>query len=219
MRAVVKAAPGVGMEVVERPVPDVGSRDVLIKVHHAGVCGTDLHIWEWDAWASARLKPPVVIGHEFAGEIVALGAEAEREGLFHVGDLVTAEGHIVCGHCIPCRTGNAHLCARTRIIGVDRDGAFADFIAMPADNVMKLDGIPTDIGAIMDPIGNGVHTALEGGAVPGSTVLVLGCGPIGCFAVGVLRAAGASLVGIGTGGMADPRLPGRVIRELERRHG
>lgn len=194
MRAVVKAAPGVGMDVVERPVPSVGAHDVLIKVHHAGVCGTDLHIWEWDAWASGRLRPPVVIGHEFAGEIVELGPEASHEGLLKVGDLVTAEGHIVCGHCVPCRTGNGHLCVRTRIIGVDRDGAFADFISMPADNVMKLDGIPTDIGAIMDPIGNAVHTALEGGNVPGSTALVLGCGPIGCFAVGVLRAAGASLV-------------------------
>jgi len=194
MRAVVKTSPGVGMEVVEQPMPSVGSRDVLIKVHHAGVCGTDLHIWEWDAWASGRLKPPVVIGHEFAGEIVELGPEAAREGLLAVGDLVTAEGHIICDHCVPCRTGNGHLCVRTKIIGVDRDGAFADYIAMPAGNVMKLDGIPTDIGAIMDPIGNAVHTALEGGSVPGSTALVLGCGPIGCFAVGVLRAAGASLV-------------------------
>lgn len=194
MRAVVKSAPGIGMDVVDRPIPTVGSRDVLIKVHHAGVCGTDLHIWEWDAWASGRLRPPVTIGHEFAGEIVELGPEAGREGLFQVGDLVTAEGHIVCGDCVPCRTGNAHLCVRTKIIGVDRDGAFAEFIAMPVSNVMKLDGIPTDIGAIMDPVGNAVHTALEGGSVPGCTALVLGCGPIGCFAVGVLRAAGASLV-------------------------
>ncbi len=182
------------MDVVDRPIPPVGSRDVLIKVHHAGVCGTDLHIWEWDAWASGRLCPPVTIGHEFAGEIVELGPEAGHEGLFRVGDLVTAEGHIVCGDCVPCRTGNSHLCVRTKIIGVDRDGAFAEFIAMPVSNVMKLNGIPTEIGAIMDPVGNAVHTALEGGSVPGCTALVLGCGPIGCFAVGVLRAAGASLV-------------------------
>src|SRR5690606_7792775 len=113
---------------------------------------------------------------------------------FARGDLVTAEGHLVCGDCIPCRTGNAHLCVRTRIIGVDRDGAFAEFIAMPASNVMRLDGIPTDIGAVMDPVGNAVHTALDGGAVAGKTALVIGCGPIGCFAAGVLRAAGASLV-------------------------
>lgn len=194
MRALVKPGPGPGMELRDVPTPVCGPSDVLIRVHAAGVCGTDLHIWEWDAWASARLKPPVVIGHEFAGEIAALGPEAAAEGLLAVGDQVTAEGHIVCGHCLQCRTGHAHLCSRTRIIGVDRDGAFADFIAMPASNVMKLDGIPMDIGAIMDPIGNAVHTVLEGGEVPGSTVFVLGCGPIGCFACGVAKAAGASLV-------------------------
>lgn len=194
MRALVKVAPGPGMEVRDVPMPTCGPSDVLIKVYHAGVCGTDLHIWEWDAWASGRLKPPVIVGHEFAGEIVELGPEARAEGLLAVGDRVTAEGHIVCGHCLPCRTGDSHVCRRTRIIGVDRDGAFAEFIAMPASNVMRLDGIPTEIGAIMDPTGNAVHTVLEGGHVPGSAVLVLGCGPIGCFAVGVARAAGASLV-------------------------
>jgi threonine 3-dehydrogenase len=182
------------MELREVPIPAFGPSDVLIRVHAAGVCGTDLHIWEWDSWASGRLKPPVVIGHEFAGRIERLGGEAQAEGLLALGDLVTAEGHIVCGHCLSCRTGNAHLCTRTRIIGVDRDGAFADYIAMPASNVIKLDGIATEIGAIMDPIGNAVHTVLEGGELPGSTVFVLGCGPIGCFACGVARAAGASLV-------------------------
>ena len=194
MRAVVKPGPGPGMELRDVPVPVCGPTDVLIQVHAAGVCGTDLHIWEWDAWASGRLRPPVVIGHEFAGEITALGDEAAAEGLLAVGDLVTAEGHIVCGHCLQCRTGHAHLCTRTRIIGVDRDGAFADFIAMPASNVIKLEGIAVEIGAIMDPIGNAVHTVHAGDAVPGSTVFVLGCGPIGCFACGVAKAAGASLV-------------------------
>ena len=194
MRALVKPTPGPGMEVREVPTPACGPTDVLIRVHAAGVCGTDLHIWEWDAWASGRLRPPVVIGHEFAGEITALGDEAAAEGLLGIGDLVTAEGHIICGHCLPCRTGNGHLCTRTRIIGVDRDGAFADYIAMPASNVIKLDGIAVEIGAIMDPIGNAVHTVLEGGGLAGSTVFVLGCGPIGCFACGVAKAAGASLV-------------------------
>jgi threonine 3-dehydrogenase len=194
MRAVVKAAPGAGLELTEVPTPSVGARDVLIRVHNAGVCGTDLHIWEWDSWAAGRLRPPVTIGHEFAGEVVELGPEVAAEDIFAVGDLVTAEGHIVCGDCVPCRTGNAHLCVRTQIIGVDRDGAFADFIAMPATNVMKLEGIPTEVGAIMDPVGNAVHTALEGGDVTGATALVIGCGPIGCFATGVLRAAGAGLV-------------------------
>ena len=194
MRALVKTSRGPGMELREIEVPACGPNDVLIRVHYAGVCGTDLHIWEWDAWASGRLTPPVVIGHEFAGRIERLGPEAEAAGLLAVGDLVTAEGHIICGHCLQCRTGNGHLCQRTQVIGVDRDGAFADYIAMPASNVMKLVGIPAEIGAIMDPMGNAFHTVLEGNAVIGSAVLVLGCGPIGCFAVGVARAAGASLV-------------------------
>jgi len=194
MRAIVKPAPDVGFRLIEAPTPTVGAGDLLIRVQHAGVCGTDLHIWEWDAWAAGRVRPPVIVGHEFAGEVVDLGPEAEAHGIFARGDVVTAEGHIVCGDCIPCRTGNAHLCVRTQIIGVDRDGAFADYIAMPATNVMKLDGIAPDIGAIMDPVGNAVHTALEGGDIAGATVLVIGCGPIGCFAVGVLRAAGAALV-------------------------
>jgi len=194
MRALVKPGPGPGMVVREVPEPAVGPMDVLIRVHYAGVCGTDLHIWEWDAWASGRLRPPVVIGHEFAGEIVRLGPEAEASELLAVGDLVTAEGHIICGHCLQCRIGLGHLCRRTQIIGVDRDGAFAEYIAMPASNVIRLDGIAPEIGAIMDPLGNAVHTVLEGGGVPGSAVFVLGCGPIGCFAVGVARAAGASLV-------------------------
>jgi threonine 3-dehydrogenase len=189
----VKESPGPGIALREVPIPRCGPSDVLIRVHHAGVCGTDLHIWEWDTWASSRLKLPVIVGHEFAGAITQMGQEASAAGLLAVGDLVTAEGHVVCGHCLQCRLGDAHLCLRTQIIGVDRAGAFADYIVMPASNVMKLDGIPTEIGAIMDPMGNAVHTVLEAD-VPGSTVLVLGCGPIGCFAVGVARAAGASLV-------------------------
>ncbi|MEP7326737.1 MAG: L-threonine 3-dehydrogenase [Gemmatimonadota bacterium] len=189
-----KQSAGPGMVVKDVPVPACGPNDVLIKVHFAGVCGTDLHIWEWDAWASGRLKPPLVIGHEFAGEIVKLGSDAASAGLLNIGDRVTAEGHIVCGHCLPCRTGDFHVCRRTSIIGVDRDGAFAEFIAMPASNVMRLDGISTETGAIMDPIGNAVHTVLEGDRAAGAAVLVVGCGPIGCFAVGIARAAGASLV-------------------------
>ena len=212
MRALVKTAPGPGMELRDVPVPACGPSDVLIRVHHAGVCGTDLHIWEWDAWASGRLKPPVVIGHEFAGEIVELGREAAAAGLLAVG----RPGHGRRPHRLrplpaSAGPGDAHLCQRTQIIGVDRDGAFAEYIAMPASNVMKLDGIPTEIGAIMDPMGNAVHTVLEGGMVPGSRVLVLGCGPIGCFAVGVARAAGASLV------IASDFNPTRL--ELARDHG
>jgi len=192
MRALVKESPGPGIVLRDVPVPPCGPNEALIKVHHAGVCGTDLHIWEWDSWASSRMRLPVIVGHEFAGEITQLGPGAGGE-LLAVGDLVTAEGHVVCGHCLQCRLGAAHLCRRTQIIGVDRNGAFAEYLVMPASNVIRLDGIPTDIGAIMDPLGNAVHTVLES-EVPGSTVLVLGCGPIGCFAVGVARAAGASLV-------------------------
>jgi len=191
MKAIVKAAAGQGLVVRDVPKPACGPADVLIKVHHAGVCGTDLHIADWDEWAQGRIKPPLVLGHEFAGEIVEVGADAHGE--FETGQLVTAEGHIVCGHCLQCRTGNGHICAKTRIIGVDRAGAFTEFIAMPAGNVMRLDGIPTEIGAIMDPMGNAFHTVLTA-EIPGSVVLVLGCGPIGCFAVGIARAAGAKAV-------------------------
>ena len=190
MQAIVKEkrAPGLTVKSVPKPAPGPG--EVLIAVRHAGVCGTDLHIADWDAWAQGRIKPPIVVGHEFAGEIQAIGDGVTE---LKVGQLVTAEGHIVCGHCLQCRTGNSHICRNTRIIGVDRDGAFAEYIVMPATNVLTLDGIPTEIGAIMDPMGNAFHAVLTA-EIPGSTVFVVGCGPIGCFAVGIARAAGASRV-------------------------
>jgi threonine 3-dehydrogenase len=190
MQAIVKAQRAPGLTVSTVPKPVAGPGEVLIRVRHAGVCGTDLHIADWDAWAQGRIKPPLVVGHEFAGEVAALGPGVAE---FQVGQLVTAEGHIICGHCQACRTGNGHICKNTRIIGVDRDGAFAEFIAMPATNVMTLDGIPTEIGAIMDPMGNAFHTVLTAD-IPGSTVFIVGCGPIGCFAVGIARAAGAAKV-------------------------
>src|SRR5881296_4343622 len=190
MQAIVKQKRAPGLKVVSVPKPSPGPGEVLIAVRHAGVCGTDVHIADWDAWAQGRIKPPVVVGHEFAGEIVTLG-EGVTE--LKVGQLVTAEGHIVCGHCLQCRTGNSHICRNTRIIGVDRDGAFAEYIVMPATNVLTLDGIPTEIGAIMDPMGNAFHTVLTA-EIPGSTVFIVGCGPIGCFAVGIARAAGATKV-------------------------
>jgi threonine 3-dehydrogenase len=191
VKAIVKPGPGPGLAVLDVPEPACGPADVLIRVRHAGVCGTDLHIAEWDAWARGRIKPPLVLGHEFAGEVVDVGEEVR--GTFVPGQAVTAEGHITCGHCLQCRTGHGHICQRTEIIGVDRAGAFAELIAMPATNVMPLDGIPTEIGAIMDPMGNAFHTVLTAD-VSGSVVLVLGCGPIGCFAVGIARAAGARAV-------------------------
>ncbi|HET7791490.1 MAG TPA: L-threonine 3-dehydrogenase [Gemmatimonadales bacterium] len=190
MHAIVKARSAPGLTVTTVPKPSAGPGEVLIAVRHAGVCGTDLHIADWDAWAQGRLKPPLVVGHEFAGEVVQVGDGVSE---IKLGQLVTAEGHIVCGHCLQCRTGNGHICRNTRIIGVDRDGAFAEFIAMPATNVLTLDGIPTDIGAIMDPMGNAFHTVLTAD-IPGSMVLILGCGPIGCFAAGIARAAGAARV-------------------------
>lgn len=190
MQAIVKdkRAPGLTVKSVPKPAPGPG--EVLIAVRHAGVCGTDLHIADWDPWAQHRIKPPIVVGHEFAGEIQGLGDGVT--GL-RVGQLVTAEGHIVCGHCLQCRTGNSHICKNTRIIGVDRDGAFAEYIVMPTTNVLTLSGIPTEVGAIMDPMGNAFHTVLTA-EIPGSTVFVVGCGPIGCFAVGIARAAGATKV-------------------------
>jgi threonine 3-dehydrogenase len=189
VRALVKQSAGPGFSLAEVPEPRVRDDEVLIRVRRAGVCGTDVHIYEWDAWASARCRPPFVVGHEFAGDVVEVGALVET---VKVGDRVTAEGHIVDGMCLLCRTGNAHVCPHTKIIGVDRDGCFADLIAMPASNIWHLDAsISYDIGGIHDPMGNAFHTALTAD-IPGATVLVTGCGPIGVFAVGICRAAGAS---------------------------
>jgi threonine 3-dehydrogenase len=155
------------------------------------VCGTDVHIYEWDDWAKGRVKPPITVGHEFAGDVAEVGKLVTD---VHAGDRVTAEGHIVDGRCLLCRTGNAHVCPFTRIIGVDRDGCFAEYIAMPATNVWHLDDdISFDIGGIHDPMGNAFHTALTA-EIPGSTVLITGCGPIGIFAVGICKAAGASRI-------------------------
>lgn len=190
MHAIVKQRRAPGLTVTTVPKPSPGPGEVLIAVRHAGMCGTDLHIADWDAWAQGRVKPPLIIGHEFAGEVEAVG---DRVAEIRPGQIVTAEGHIVCGHCLQCRTGNSHICRRTQIIGVDRDGAFAEYIVMPATNVLPLDGIPTDIGAIMDPMGNAFHAVLTA-EIPGSIVFIVGCGPIGCFAVGIARASGAARV-------------------------
>jgi threonine 3-dehydrogenase len=180
-----------GFELAEVPVPEIRDDEVLIKVRNAGVCGTDVHIYEWDAWASGRCKPPFIVGHEFAGEVVKVGSLVTDVTL---GDRVTAEGHIVPPLSYFSRTGQAHVDPATKIIGVDRDGCFADFIAMPASNIWHLDDdISFEIGGIHDPMGNAFHTALTA-PIPGSVVLVTGCGPIGCFAVGIAKAAGASRV-------------------------
>lgn len=191
MRSIQKLNAGPGLAVADAPDATFGSHDILIQVEHAGMCGTDLHIADWDEWAQSRIRPPLVVGHEFAGEIVEIGSDVGDA--FRIGQKVTAEGHIVCGLCHQCRSGNGHVCQKTQIIGVDRDGAFADLIAMPATNVIALGDIPTMIGAIMDPIGNAFHTVLTA-PIPASVVLIVGCGPIGCFAVGIAKAAGAARV-------------------------
>ena len=189
MKALVKAAAEPGFVLKDVPIPTIRDDEVLIRVRRAGVCGTDVHIHEWDAWAQGRCKPPFVVGHEFAGDVVQVGRLVTD---VVEGDRVTAEGHIVDGRCLLCRTGNAHVCPHTSIIGVDRDGCFAEYIAMPATNVWHLDdAVSYDVGGIHDPMGNAFHTALTA-EIPGATVLVTGCGPIGLFAVGICKAAGAS---------------------------
>src|SRR6266850_2256803 len=182
VKALVKATAASGFVLKDVPEPKIRDDEVLIRVRRAGVCGTDVHIYDWDAWARGRVKPPLTIGHEFAGDVV------------RVGKLVTDEGHIVDGRCLLCRTGNSHVCPHTRIIGVDRDGCFAEYIAMPATNVWHLDdNVSFDVGGIHDPMGNAFHTALTAD-IPGATVMVTGCGPIGIFAVGICKAAGASRI-------------------------
>jgi threonine 3-dehydrogenase len=191
MRALVKEAAGPGFCLKNVPEPSIRDDEVLIRVRRAGVCGTDVHIYEWDEWARGRCKPPFVVGHEFAGDVAQVGNLVTD---VKAGDRVTAEGHIVCGRCLLCRTGNSHVCPYTRIIGVDRDGCFAEYIAMPAINVWHLDNsISYDVGGIHDPMGNAFHTALTAD-IPGATVLITGCGPIGIFAVGICKAAGASRI-------------------------
>jgi threonine 3-dehydrogenase len=191
MKSLVKHHAGPGFQLTDVPVPAIRDNEVLIRVHRAGVCGTDVHIYEWDDWARGRCKPPFVVGHEFAGDVVEAGKLVTD---VKVGDRVTAEGHIVCGRCLACRTGNSHVCPNTRIIGVDRDGCFAEYISMPSLNVWHLDdSISFDIGGIHDPMGNAFHTALTA-EIAGSVVLITGCGPIGIFAVGICRAAGAARI-------------------------
>jgi threonine 3-dehydrogenase len=191
VKALVKASATTGFVLKNVPEPTIRDDEVLIRVRRAGVCGTDVHIYDWDAWAQGRIKPPIVVGHEFAGDVVRVGKLVTD---VHEGDRVTAEGHIVDGRCLLCRTGNSHVCPHTKIIGVDRDGCFTEFIAMPATNVWHLDdNVSFDIGGIHDPMGNAFHTALTA-EIPGSVVLITGCGPIGLFAVGICKAAGASLI-------------------------
>lgn len=196
MRALRKTAAAEGADLVEVPVPRPGAGDVLLRVGAASICGTDLHIYRWDAWAASRITTiPMTFGHEVAGTVVAVGPECHH---LRPGAFVSAEGHVFCGFCPPCRSGRAHICERLQILGVDFDGGFAEYVVIPERNAWEVDPrIPPDVASIHDPFGNAVHTAfVAGGAaeIPTAAVVVVGCGPIGLFAVGIVRALGARTV-------------------------
>ena len=191
MRALVKTRPGPGLELVDVPRPRIGINDILIRVRKTGICGTDLHIDSWDPWAAKTIRPPLVVGHEFVGEIVEVGSNVSD---FHAGEIVSGEGHVVCGRCRHCLAGRRHLCANAIGLGVGRDGAFAEYVALPMTNVWHhWPGIDEDVAAIFDPFGNAVHTALAF-SVLGEDVLVSGAGPIGLMATAVVKHAGARFV-------------------------
>jgi threonine 3-dehydrogenase len=191
MLAVVKPEAAPGADIREVKVPGFGRTDVLVKVKVASICGTDLHIYNWDRWARNRIHPPLIPGHEFCGEVVAFGDEVTS---VKEGDFVSAEMHVACGKCLQCRTGEAHICQKVKIIGVDADGAFAEYVVIPESNIWKLDpAIPVEYASILDPLGNAVHTVLAG-EIAAKTVAITGCGPIGLFSIAVAKAVGATTV-------------------------
>ena len=188
MRALVKAQAAEGLWLEDVPEPEIGVNDVLIRVRKTGICGTDLHIYGWDAWAQKTIPVPMIVGHEFVGEVAAVGSNVSD---FQAGDLVSGEGHVVCGRCRNCLAGRRHLCAHSIGLGVQRPGAFAEYVALPMTNIWHhWPGIDEDVASIFDPFGNAVHTALSF-AVLGEDVLITGAGPIGCMATAVVRHAGA----------------------------
>jgi threonine 3-dehydrogenase len=191
MLAVVKPKAAPGAEIREVKVPAFGRTDVLVKVKVASICGTDLHIYEWDKWAQGRIHPPLIPGHEFCGEVAAYGDEVTS---VKEGDFVSAEMHVACGKCLQCRTGEGHICQNVKIIGVDTNGAFAEYVVIPETNIWKLGPeIPQEYASILDPLGNAVHTVLAG-EIAAKTVAITGCGPIGLFSIAVARAVGATTV-------------------------
>jgi threonine 3-dehydrogenase len=191
MRALVKTDPGPGLLLTDVPEPAMGIDDVRIAVRTTGICGTDLHIHDWDAWAARTIQPPLIVGHEFVGEVLEIGSNVRD---LQPGDIVSGEGHVVCGRCRHCRAGRWHLCANTVGLGVQRDGAFADQVVLPVTNVWHhWPGIDPEVAAIFDPFGNAVHTALAF-PVLGEDVLVVGAGPIGLMATAVARHAGARFI-------------------------
>ena len=191
MKALVKSKREPGLWLEDVPTPKIGINDVLIRVHRTGICGTDLHIYEWDDWARRTIPVPLVIGHEFVGEIVEVGSNVAD---FYPGEIASGEGHVVCGRCRNCLAGRRHLCARTQGVGVNRPGAFAEYIALPMSNIWRHHhSVDLDIAAIFDPFGNAVHTALSF-PVLGEDVLITGAGPIGLMAAAVVHHAGARYV-------------------------
>ncbi len=191
MKALVKAQRAPGLTLLDIPEPTIGINDVLIRVTHTGICGTDLHIYEWDEWARATIPVPMAIGHEFVGEIVEVGSNVND---FHAGEIVSGEGHVVCGRCRNCLAGRRHLCAHTQGVGVNRPGAFAEYIALPMSNIWRHEPtVNREIAAIFDPFGNAVHTALSFPAL-GEDVLITGAGPIGLMAIPVVKHGGARFV-------------------------
>jgi threonine 3-dehydrogenase len=191
MNALRKTQAGKGLHIEKVVVPSIGPTDVLVRVKATSICGTDLHIYGWDRWSQGRIKPPITLGHEFCGVVERIGDEVTA---VKAGDFVSAEMHLNCGHCHQCRLGQAHICQNLRIIGIDIDGAFAEFVKIPATNIWKLDpAIPEHYAAILDPLGNAVHTVLAG-TIAGQTALVTGCGPIGLMSIAVAKACGSSAV-------------------------
>jgi threonine 3-dehydrogenase len=191
MKALVKKEAREGLWLDEVPVPEIGINDVLIKILRTGICGTDVHIYNWDAWSRKTIPVPLVIGHEFAGRIVAVGSNVKD---FRVDDIVSGEGHVVCGRCRNCLAGRRHLCKETKGVGVNRPGAFAEYLSLPMTNVWHLDpAVSWDVASIFDPLGNAVHTALSF-PVLGEDVIITGAGPIGIMAAAVVRHAGARYV-------------------------
>lgn len=191
MKAIVKSKQEKGLWMEDKPIPQVGINDVLIKIKKTAICGTDLHIYEWDEWAKETINTPLIIGHEYMGEVVEVGKGVEN---VRIGDRVTGEGHIACGHCRNCRRGKLHVCENTIGIGVNRDGAFAEYLSLPESNVVHLDKrIPDEIASIMDPFGNATHTALSFPLL-GEDVLITGAGLIGCMATSIAKFAGARFI-------------------------
>jgi len=191
MKALRKMRPASGAQLESIGVPEIGPQDVLVRVRAASICGTDLHIYAWDPWSASRIHPPLTFGHEFCGVVERVGEEVP---IVRPGDFVSAEMHIADGHCRQCRAGQRHLCQNLRIIGIDLDGCFAEFVRIPGSNIWKIDpAIPEHYAAILDPLGNAVHTVLAG-EIAGQTVAVTGCGPIGLMAIAVARACGSSTI-------------------------